>query len=115
MFGRKAIYGSLVAFAAVLSASQLADACTRILWNNNKLAVLAGRTMDWPESTEPIITMLPRGMSRDGGRIGGAVAVADNPASPTAPVTKRRRVTSGFAAGMIGRWRFAFTVKSISD
>jgi penicillin V acylase-like amidase (Ntn superfamily) len=47
MFGRKAICGSLVAFAAVLSASQLADACTRILWNDNKLAVLAGRTMDW--------------------------------------------------------------------
>jgi choloylglycine hydrolase len=83
MFGRAAIYGSLVAFAAVLSASQLADACTRILWNDNKLAVLAGRTMDWPESTEPILTALPRGMSRDGGRVGPMVIVADNPAKWT--------------------------------
>ncbi|MGZ5842107.1 MAG: hypothetical protein ACXWJ8_09230, partial [Xanthobacteraceae bacterium] len=24
--------------------------------------------MDWPESTQPILTVLPRGMSRDGGR-----------------------------------------------
>ena len=83
MFGRKALYGSLVAFAAVLTASQLADACTRILWNDNKLAVLAGRTMDWPESTEPILTALPRGMSRDGGRVGPTVIVADNPAKWT--------------------------------
>jgi choloylglycine hydrolase len=83
MFGRKALYGSLVAFAAVLTASQLADACTRILWNDNKLAVLAGRTMDWPESTEPILTALPRGMSRDGGRVGPTAIVADNPAKWT--------------------------------
>jgi penicillin V acylase-like amidase (Ntn superfamily) len=83
MFGRKAICGSLVAFAAVLSASQLADACTRILWNDNKLAVLAGRTMDWPESTEPILKALPRGMTRDGGRVGPTRIVADNPAKWT--------------------------------
>ena len=83
MFGRKAIYGSLVAFAAVLCASQLADACTRVLWNDNKLAVLAGRTMDWPESTEPILTVLPRGMSRNGGRLGPAVVITDNPAKWT--------------------------------
>ena len=83
MFGRRTIYGSVVAFAAVLSASQFADACTRILWNDNKLAVLAGRTMDWPESTEPILTALPPGMSRDGGRVGPTVIVADNPAKWT--------------------------------
>ncbi|CCI22393.1 MAG: linear amide C-N hydrolase [Microcystis sp.] len=55
-------------------------ACTRILWNNNKLAVVVGRTMDWPESTEPILTVLPRGMNRDGGLIGSEVAVKENPA-----------------------------------
>jgi penicillin V acylase-like amidase (Ntn superfamily) len=44
--------------------------CTRVLWNTNKLAVIAGRTMDWPESTEPIITVFPRGMHRDGGMLG---------------------------------------------
>jgi penicillin V acylase-like amidase (Ntn superfamily) len=74
---------AVVAAAAagtLLAAPRLADACTRVLWNSNKLAVLVGRTMDWPESTDPILTVLPRGMSRDGGRVGPQVVVADNPA-----------------------------------
>ena len=83
MLKRKAAYGALAAAALVLGASQIADACTRVLWNNNKLAVVVGRTMDWPESTDPILTALPRGMSRDGGRAGAAVAVAKNPAKWT--------------------------------
>ena len=29
--------------------------CTRILWIDNGLAVVTGRTMAWPESTEPIL------------------------------------------------------------
>jgi penicillin V acylase-like amidase (Ntn superfamily) len=68
------------AAGAILAAPQIADACTRVLWNNNKLAVLVGRTMDWPETTDPILTMLPRGMNRDGGRVGAQVLVTDNPA-----------------------------------
>lgn len=36
--------------------------------------------MDWPESTEPVLTVLPRGMKRDGGLFGGAPVVAENPA-----------------------------------
>src|ERR1700677_82491 len=80
MLKRRAIYGSLAAAGVVLAASQIADACTRVLWNDNKLGVVSGRTMDWPESTDPILTALPRGMRRDGGRAGPSVAVADNPA-----------------------------------
>jgi penicillin V acylase-like amidase (Ntn superfamily) len=53
--------------------------CTRVLWNTNKLAVLSGRTMDWPESTEPILTVFPRGRSRSGGLTGTEVSVAENP------------------------------------
>jgi penicillin V acylase-like amidase (Ntn superfamily) len=34
--------------------------CTRVLWNDNGLAVVTGRTMDWPESGDPILTVLPR-------------------------------------------------------
>jgi penicillin V acylase-like amidase (Ntn superfamily) len=68
------------AAGAFLAAPHIADACTRVLWNNNKLAVVVGRTMDWPESTQPILTVLPRGMNRDGGRAGPNVAVADHPA-----------------------------------
>lgn len=40
--------------------------CTRVLWNSNDLAVLTGRSMDWPESTEPLIVAFPRGRSRNG-------------------------------------------------
>ncbi len=61
----------------------LAEACSRILWNDNKLAVVVGRTMDWPESTEPVLTVFPRGIKRDGGRTGEVVTVKDNPAKWT--------------------------------
>ena len=83
MLRRKAVCGALAAAAIMLAASQIADACTRVLWNNNKLAVVVGRTMDWPESTDPILTAFPRGMNRDGGRAGPAVAVPENPAKWT--------------------------------
>ncbi|WP_197380170.1 linear amide C-N hydrolase [Mycolicibacterium mengxianglii] len=53
--------------------------CTRILWNNNNLAVLTGRTMDWPESTQPLLVAMPRGLSRHGGLLGGQTVVEDNP------------------------------------
>ena len=71
------------AAALVGMSATLADACTRVLWNDNGLGVLVGRTMDWPESTEPILTALPRGMTRDGGKAGPEVVVADNPATWT--------------------------------
>jgi penicillin V acylase-like amidase (Ntn superfamily) len=54
--------------------------CTRVLWNDNGLAVVTGRTMDWPESTEPILTVLPRGLQHDGGALGPTRAVTENPA-----------------------------------
>ena len=53
--------------------------CTRVLWNTNDIAVLTGRTMDWPESTQPLIVAFPKGRSRDGGLMAGEVVVADNP------------------------------------
>lgn len=71
------------AVVACLGSVETSHACTRILWNDNKLAVVVGRTMDWPESTEPVITVLPRGMQRDGGRLGPDVLVKDNPAKWT--------------------------------
>jgi penicillin V acylase-like amidase (Ntn superfamily) len=75
---------ALLAFAtAGLCALRYAEACTRILWNTNKLAVVVSRTMDWPESTEPVLTVFPRGVKHDGGRVGGAVVVPVNPATWT--------------------------------
>ena len=57
----------------------LADACTRILWNNNKLGVFAARTMDFPVSTEPVISVLPRGLAHDGGMFAGQRIDARHP------------------------------------
>lgn len=54
-------------------------ACTRILSNDPGTPVLIGRTMDWPQSTEPVLTVLPRGLRRDGGHIGLVEVVHDNP------------------------------------
>lgn len=53
--------------------------CTRVLWNTNEIAVLTGRSMDWPESTQPLIVAFPRGQGRDGGNLGDEVVVPDNP------------------------------------
>ena len=53
--------------------------CTRVLWNTNDLAVLTGRSMDWPESTEPLIAAFPRGRRRDGGALAGVDVVAGKP------------------------------------
>jgi penicillin V acylase-like amidase (Ntn superfamily) len=78
---RSTLLGAGIILAGGLSSwPGTADACTRLLWNDNKLAVLAGRSMDWPESTQPVLTVLPRGMARDGGRAGPDVVVKDNPA-----------------------------------
>lgn len=69
-----------LAVLAVALLATPADPCTRFLWNTNARGVYVGRTMDWPESTEPIITVFPRGMKRDGGKLGDQPVVADNPA-----------------------------------
>jgi choloylglycine hydrolase len=50
--------------------------CTRVLWNTNDLAVLTGRSMDWPESTQPLIVAFPPGRERDGIRPDG---IAEDP------------------------------------
>lgn len=43
------------------------DCCTRVLWSNNGQAVVAGRTMDWKDSTEPDLWIYPRGHIHHGG------------------------------------------------
>lgn len=58
-------------------------ACSRILWNTNDLAVVVSRTMDWPESTEPVLTVFPRGMQRNGGKLGDTNIIPANPAKWT--------------------------------
>jgi len=72
----------LLALILAAVAASPVDACTRYL-TTNKLGVFAARTMDWPESTEPVLTVFPRGMQRDGGMLGGVAVVKDNPAKWT--------------------------------
>lgn len=60
-----------------------AEACTRVLWNTNKLAVVTGRSMDWPESTEPTLTVFPRGLERTASNVGPEVVVTENAATWT--------------------------------
>lgn len=77
---RAKIAGFTVLVVVIGSFVPAAYGCTRILWNTNKLAVVAGRTMDFPVSTDPVITVLPRGMKRDGGLFAGSRVDAVNPA-----------------------------------
>jgi penicillin V acylase-like amidase (Ntn superfamily) len=53
--------------------------CTRVFWNSNKLAKLSGRSMDWPESTRPLLIGFGAGRERDGGVLLDHVVVPDNP------------------------------------
>ncbi len=75
------MFRKLSASVAVIAllASSSAYACTRILWNEGGPAVLVARTMDWPESTQPILTVLPRGLAHDGGKVGGEELHDPNP------------------------------------
>ncbi|MCC8191377.1 MAG: linear amide C-N hydrolase [Planctomycetes bacterium] len=56
-----------------------AAACTRILYNAPPRFVVVGRSMDWPESTQAVLTLLPRGMHRDGGLLGTERVISDRP------------------------------------
>jgi penicillin V acylase-like amidase (Ntn superfamily) len=41
--------------------------CSRVLWNNNGLAIVVGRSMDWFEDMKTNLWVFPRGIQRDGG------------------------------------------------
>ena len=60
-----------------------ATACTRIFANDKGDTMLVARSMDWATTTEPMLTVFPRGMARDGGHAGPMTVVADNPAQWT--------------------------------
>ncbi len=40
--------------------------CSRVLWPDNGMAVVVGRSMDWFEDTKTNLWVLPRGISRNG-------------------------------------------------
>jgi penicillin V acylase-like amidase (Ntn superfamily) len=69
-------------FGVAIVAASPAPACTRVLWNKTA-PVVVSRTMDWPESTEPVLTVFPRGLERNGGVVGAEVVVTEHPAKWT--------------------------------
>lgn len=88
----------VLGFVVAGLAARIAQACTRVLWNDNGLAVVVGRTMDWPESTERVPTVFPRGMVRDGGRAGELEVVAENPLRWTSRYASLVTTTYGIGA-----------------
>jgi choloylglycine hydrolase len=80
---KKSSLHALLVAAVAIATVPAANACSRILWNNNPFAVLVSRTMDWPESTHPVLTVFPRGMKRDGGKAGAEQVVEENAATWT--------------------------------
>jgi choloylglycine hydrolase len=58
-----------IAFMAALAvaAGSVAEACSRYLWNSNKLGVFSTRSMDWAHSFEDVLLIIPRGAQMDGG------------------------------------------------
>lgn len=72
-----------VATAMTLGLAAPAQACTRILWNNNEIAVLSSRSMDWPGNTDPVLFAYPRGINRTGDQAGSARVAMVNPAAWT--------------------------------
>ena len=78
---KTSVVAALTAIAALSigSAAQFAEACTRIFANDKGDAMLVARSMDWATTTEPVLTVLPRGLQHDGGRVGPATVFRDNP------------------------------------
>ena len=83
----RAIKSLAISIAAITLAAvalpSAAQACTRVLWNDNGRAVLNSRSMDWIGSSKPRLTVLPRGMERDGSTFLGKKVVRENPAKWT--------------------------------
>jgi penicillin V acylase-like amidase (Ntn superfamily) len=57
---------AILTAVAILSfgAAQWAEACTRIFANDKGDAMLVARSMDWATTTEPVLTVFPRGLTR---------------------------------------------------
>ena len=74
----------LTAALAAVAAVPSAGACTRILWNDNDVAVMASRSMDWWGSSQAKLHVMPRGVRKSGASFAGKRVVAGNPAVWTA-------------------------------
>ena len=67
-----------VAALSIAGTTIFAEACTRIFANDKGGLMLVARSMDWATTTEPVLTVFPRGLARDGGHAGPMTVVTDN-------------------------------------
>jgi len=79
---------------ASLAVTATATACTRVLWNDNSVAVLASRSMDWWGSSQSRLHVLPRGLQKSGASFGKDKIVTENPA----------RWTSKYGSVVVGNY-----------
>ncbi len=56
---------ALAVFSSIMLAAP-AFPCSRVLWPDNGVAVVVGRSMDWFEDTKTNLWVLPRGIARNG-------------------------------------------------
>jgi len=62
------VVGFLFTLAVTVSLAPLAaKACSRIFWNDNGVAMVTARTMDWGHSFEDVLLAIPRGEKMNGG------------------------------------------------
>jgi len=61
------IMGFLFALVSISLAPSAAKACTRIFWNDNGVAMVTARTLDWAHSFEDVLMVIPRGEKMNGG------------------------------------------------
>jgi len=79
MKSRKAVAVVAVISMTLGPAVHYAGACTRIFANDKGGSMLVARSMDWASTTQPVLTVLPRGLAHDGGRVGTETVFNDNP------------------------------------
>jgi choloylglycine hydrolase len=93
---RRVRAGGVVALLAGLSlvVAAGATACTRVLWNDNSVAVLASRSMDWWGSSQSRLHVMPRGLQKSGASFGKDKIVTENPA----------RWTSKYGSVVVGNY-----------
>ncbi len=63
----------LVLVAASLLNTQMAQACSRVLWNTHDEQVIVGRSMDWQHKFDDWIFVLPRGQVMTGGEVNNSL------------------------------------------
>ena len=99
---RAAAVTALVGGLAGLVAAPVAQACTRILYENGGGAYFNGRSMDWFQDTQTDLWAFPKGMRRDGGVGPGSLEWTSRYGSVIASMYGIATVDGMNEAGLVG-------------